>query len=124
MIRKTYCLSTATMVARTRLNVTLYLHCLCYSSYCTSVHTTSKKQSLWILFAIALTFLQIFPNISGSFFIVLLQLLLGLRRLSCMSGFQLTACFSMAEKSFLSVRLIHVNFSICSIVFSNNTYLT
>jgi len=28
-----YCFSTATMVARTRLNVTLYVHCLCCPYY-------------------------------------------------------------------------------------------
>ena len=29
-IRKTYCFPTATMVSRTRLSVTLYLHCLSF----------------------------------------------------------------------------------------------
>ena len=32
-LRNTYCFSTATMVARTHLNVMLYVHCLSRSSY-------------------------------------------------------------------------------------------
>jgi hypothetical protein len=47
-IRTTYCFSTATMVARTLLIVTLYVHCLSfyalrpYSNYTGSVKCTSR----------------------------------------------------------------------------------
>jgi len=40
-IRNTYCFSTATMTARTRVNVTLYVHCLS-CSYSSNVHHLAK----------------------------------------------------------------------------------
>jgi hypothetical protein len=46
----------------------------------------------------------------------------GLPLLRCPLAFEVTACFSMAEESFLSVRPIH--FRISSFGFSNNTYLS
>jgi hypothetical protein len=41
----THCLTTATMVARTRLNVTLYVHCLPCYVYRKSLHSSEKPFS-------------------------------------------------------------------------------
>jgi len=50
-LRNTYCFSTATMVALTRLNITLYVHCLsCLMKFCVleagRVPSSGKERNL------------------------------------------------------------------------------
>ena len=77
----------------------------------TSEHRTSTKQHQRTLFPVVdLISLQVFPTISASFSVILLQFVIGLHLLRFPWEFLLKACFCVSVESFLTLRLIHFHF--------------